>query len=248
MNESKKFQDNFFELIQRHKDIVEKVAQHHLDFDTLYSRAEGILTGKALNHAEKHLSSCTQCQNLLVDLTMLVQTAADASQIEDLSLNVPKKILDSLPKSGKFRGAFAELKFTAEGMIKKVNGIVQSMGGLVENLSEFAVERLSPNTDYLAEVRTGQETGSDYRTQYRQFEIIFSTLPQTSSLEVYVTITGQRADNLADMKFRLIDKASNTYEPDSQITFKESLKLIFGNLNLINTSYEFQIASEPVAE
>ncbi len=248
MNDSKAFEDKFFEIMQHHKDLLAEVAHGHPDFDTLYASAEETLTGKDFERVEKHLSICTQCQAVVADLRQLIQGGIDESAATLSASDLPEKIRKAIPKPARPRGAFVELVFNSDGVIDRVRGIVRSMGGMLENLKEFTVERLAPDTDYLADVRTHQPSGPDFRTSYRDFEIIFSPLPQMRHLEVYVTVKGQPQKGLAAVKFRLQDKAGNSYAPESRIAGKDSLKLVFTDLDLPDGLYEFQIESEPVAD
>jgi hypothetical protein len=223
------------------------MAQNHLDFETLYSLAKANLTGSDRLHAEAHLSACPECQEVLKELKEMMESF-ESYEPGDIKKPVPRKVLEAIPEPIKERGAFVKLSFGKDRLLEKVQGVVKSMGGILDSIADLTIEALAPDTEFLAETRGESLPITDYRTHYKDLDIVFSVLPEQNTVEVYVTIENKTPTDLTDINFHLADEEGKKYHPESRVEAKDSLILVFTQPELSEKTYEFRISSEPVTD
>lgn len=245
---SKKNVDKLLRAMSENKKTVDKVvAQNHLAVEILYAQAKERLSGKEKLDAETHLDVCKECQEVVAEFKKMMETI-EAYEPEEAKKRIPEKVLQAIPQPQSARGAYAQLRFNANQVLEKVQGVVKSMGGVLESLADFTVEALTPDTEFLAQTRGELPAITDYRTLYKDMDITFSTLAEQNTLEVYISIKDKSSAALKDMNFRLKGEEEGVHKPESQAILKDSIKLVFSNLNLSDKSYEFLISSEPVSD
>ena len=234
--------------LTQHRKLAQKViAKDHLEFDTLYAYVEENLLGAARLHADAHLAVCEECQaqvDELKEATGFIESYEPAHA----ETEVPDRVLQAIPEAQHSRGAFAKLSFNKNRLLEKVQGVAKSMGGMVDDLADFVVEALAPDTQFIAQTRgTGATAVTDYQVKYKGYEIIVSTLLEQNVLEIYVRHESKNSEEMKKMNICLVDDSEQVHEPTSTSIFGDSLKLIFTDLDLSEQLYELRFASEPIS-
>lgn len=232
--------------LTKHGKLARKVlAKDHLDFDTLYALSEGNLSGTALLHAETHLAACKECKAQLTDLQQAAELI-ESYKPTPVETAIPKRVMETISEAKSPRGAFAKLSFNKNRILEKVQGVVKSMGGVVDDLADFVVEALAPDTQFLTETRGTIPVATDYQSKYKDYEIIFSTLPEQGVLEIYVQRKEKSVEDMKKLDIQLVDESEKVHTPASVSVLGDSLKLVFTDLDLAGITYELRFGSEPV--
>ena len=228
--------------LKSHARAAESAAREgHLDFDAFYALANDDLEDAKRLHAETHLAACEACRMQLNDLkkSIALVTTYDPDYRQDV---VPERILGAMPKPKSAQGALAKLTFTKNQVLRRVQGVPKSMGGIVEDLSDFVVETLLPDAAFLTQTRSVAHTASpDYQVNYRGYEIIFSVLLEQNTLEIHLKSDGKNIVELKRLNVYLVDDADAVFEPESVAVTGKTLKLIFTKLAFESKNYEMRL-------
>jgi hypothetical protein len=236
------------ETLIKHGDLAKKiVAEDHLDFDALYALAFGEPSPEVRLHAEAHFETCEDCRMQLDELRnaadFIEQYEPDLESEEEL----PDRVRQNIPQVKKATGSLIRLGFDKNKILSHIEGVVKSMGGIIDDLSDLVIEALSPDIEFLEATRGSAQEGKDYRVEYEDYRIFVSTVPGQNLLEINLQWQDKNKE-VRTLRLYLTDTDDHIYLPDSTAVLGDRVKAIFSALELNDKAYELHFGSEPISE